>query len=84
MRPHRSRHPPKFRAEETKTSKKKKKHKKDAKLEKFRLEQREVKAKEMSKIKHQKLQHEQDFWAVRSYRKSIPDALLETINGAGS
>ena len=69
-------------AEETKTSKKKKKHKKDVELEKFRLEQREVKAKEMSKIKHRKLQREQDFRAVRSYRKSIPDALLETINGA--
>ena len=69
-------------AEETKTSKKKKKHKKDTELDKFRLEQREVKAKEMSKVKHQKLQREQDFWAVRSYRKSIPDPLLETINGA--
>ena len=69
-------------AEETKTSKKKKKHKKDIELEKFRLEQREVKAKEMSKIKHRKLQHEQDFRAIQSYRKSIPDALLETINGA--
>ena len=69
-------------AEETKTSKKKKKHKKeDAELEKFQLEQREVKAKEMSKMKHWKLQHEQDFWALRSYRKSIPNALLETING---
>ena len=55
-------------AEETKTSKKKKKHKKeDAELKKFRLEQREVKAKEMSKVKHRKLQREQDFWAVRSY-----------------
>ena len=69
-------------AEETKTSKKKKKHKKDAGLEKFRLEQREAKAKEMSKIKHRKLQREQDFRAIRSYRKSMHDALLETINGA--
>ena len=70
-------------AEETKTSKKKKKHKKeDAELEKFRLEQREVKAKEMSKVKHWKLQCEQDFRAIQSYQKSIPDALLETINGA--
>ena len=68
-------------AEETKTSKKKKKHKKDARLEKFRLEQREVKAKEMSKIKHRKLQREQDFQAIRSYRMSIPNALLDTING---
>ena len=36
----------------------------------------------MSKVKHRKLQHEQDFWAVRNYRKSIPGALLGTINGA--
>ena len=68
-------------AEETKTSKKKK-HKKGTELEKFRLEQQEVKAKEMSKVKHRKLQREQDFRAIRSYRKSIPNALLETINGA--
>ena len=69
-------------AEETKTPKKKKKQKKDAELEKFRLEQREAKAKEMSKIKHRKLQREQDFRAVRNYQKSIPDTLLESINGA--
>ena len=70
-------------AEGTKAPKKKKKQKKeDAKLEKFRLEQREAKAKEMSKVKHRKLQREQDFWALRNYRKSIPGALLETINGA--
>ena len=67
-------------AEETKTSKKKKKHKKDADLKKFWLEQREAKAKEMAK--HQKLQREQDFWAVWTYRKSIPNALLQTINWA--
>ena len=36
----------------------------------------------MSKIKHRKLQREQDFQALRNYRKSIPGALLETINGA--
>ena len=36
----------------------------------------------MSKIKHRKLQLEQDFWAIRNYRKSIPGALLESINGA--
>ena len=36
----------------------------------------------MSKVKHRKLQHEQDFWADQNYRKSIPGALLETINGA--
>ena len=69
-------------AEETKTPKKKKKQKKDTELEKFRLEQREAKAKEMSKIKHRKLQREQDFRAVRNYRKSIPGTLLESINGA--
>ena len=69
-------------AEETIVPKKKKKQKKDADLEKFRLEQREAKAKEMSKIKHQKLQREQDFRGVWNYRKSIPDALLESINGA--
>ena len=70
-------------ARETKAPKKKKKQKKEvAKLEKFRLEQREAKAKEMSKVKHRKLQHEQDFRALRNYRKSIPGALLEAINGA--
>ena len=70
-------------AEYTKAPKKKKKQKKeDAELEKFRLEQREAKAKEMSKDKHRKPQREQDFWALRNYRKSIPGALLETINGA--
>ena len=70
-------------AEGTKAPKKKKKQKKeDAGLEKFRLEQREAKAKEMSKVKHRKLQREQDFRALRNYRKSIPGALLETINGA--
>ena len=68
--------------EETTAPKKKKKQKKGAELEKFRLEQREAKAKEMSKIKHRKLQHEQDFRGVRNYRKSIPQALLESINGA--
>ena len=70
-------------AEETKAPKKKKKQKKeDAELEKFRLEQQEAKAKEMSKDKHRKLQHEQDFRALRNHRKSIPGALLKTINGA--
>ena len=68
-------------AEETTAPKKKKKQKKDAELEKFRLEQREAKAKEMSKIKHQKLQHEQDFRGIRNYRKSVPATLLESING---
>ena len=69
-------------AEETTAPKKRKKQKKDAELEKFRLEQREAKAKEMSKIKHRKLQREQDFWGIRNYRKSIPHTLLESINGA--
>ena len=70
-------------AEETKAPKKKKKQKKeDAELEKFWLEQREAKAKEMSKVKHRKLQREQDFQALQNYRKSIHGALLETINGA--
>ena len=69
-------------AEETTVPKKKKKQKKDANFEKFRLEQQEAQAKEMSKIKHRKLQREQDFWGVRNYRKSIPDTLLESINGA--
>ena len=69
-------------AEETKTLKKKKKQKKDAELKKFRLEQREAKAKEMSKIKHRKLQREQGFRGIRNYRKSIPGTLLESINGA--
>ena len=69
-------------AEETKSPKKKKKQKKDAELEKFPLEQREAKAKEMSKIKHRKLQREQDFRAIRNYQKSIPGTLLESINGA--
>ena len=69
-------------AEETKAPKKKKKQKKDAELEKFRLEQREAKAKEMSKIKHRKLQREQDFQGIRNYQKSLPGTLLESINGA--
>ena len=69
-------------AEETKAPKKKKQKKEDAKLKKFWLEQREFKAKEISKDKHRKLQCEQDFRALRNYQKSIPAALLETINGA--
>ena len=54
-------------AEGTKAPKKKKKPKKDAELKKFQLEQREAKAKEMSKIKHRELQREQDFWGVQNY-----------------
>ena len=36
----------------------------------------------MSKIKHRKLQREQDFRGVQNYQKSIPQTLLESINGA--
>ena len=67
-------------AEGTKVSKKKKK--KSADLEKFLLEQREAKAKEMARAKHRKLQHDQDFKALRNYRKSLPADLLDTINEA--
>ena len=61
---------------------KKKKKKKSAELEKFRLEQREAKAKEKAQVKHQKLQREQDFKALRNYWKALPADLLDTINGA--
>ena len=67
-------------AEGTKVPKKKKK--KSADLEKFLLEHREAKAKEMARAKHRKLQHDQDFKALRNYRKSLPADLLDTINGA--
>ena len=67
-------------AEGTKVPKKKKK--KSAELEKFRLEQREAKAKEMAWAKHRKLQCDQDFKALRNYRKTLPADLLDTINGA--
>ena len=67
-------------AEGTKVPKKKKK--KNAELERFRLEQRENKAKEMARAKHQKLQHFQDFKALQNYRKTLPADLLDTINGA--
>ena len=60
----------------------KKKKKKSAELEKFRLEQREAKAKEMARAKHRKLQHDQDFKALWNYRKTLPADLLDTINGA--
>ena len=60
----------------------KKKKKKSAELEKFLLEQREAKVKEMARAKHQKLQHDQDFKALWNYRKSLPADLLNTINGA--
>ena len=67
-------------AEGTKVPKKKKK--KSAELERFRLEQRETKAKEMAWAKHRKLQHDQDFKALWNYRKTLPADLLDTINGA--
>ena len=60
----------------------KKKKKKSAKLEKFQLEQREAKVKEMAWVKHRKLQHDQVFKALRNYRKNLPADLLDTINGA--
>ena len=60
----------------------KKKKKKSAELEKFRLEQREAKAKEMARVKHRKLQRDQDFKALRNYRKTLPADLLNTMNGA--
>ena len=67
-------------AERTKVPKKKKK--KSAELEKFQLEQREAKAKEMARAKHRKLQYDQDFRALRNYWKTLPAELLNTINGA--
>ena len=60
----------------------KKKKKKSAELKRFRLEQREAKAKEMARAKHRRLQHDQDFKALRNYRKTLPADLLDTINGA--
>ena len=67
-------------AEGTKVPKKKKK--KGAELERFRLEQRETKAKEMAWAKHWELQRDQDFKALRTYWKTLPADLLDTINGA--
>ena len=60
----------------------KKKKKKSAELKRFRLEQRETKAKEMARAKHQKLQRDQDFKALQNYWKTLPAVLLHTINGA--
>ena len=60
----------------------KKKKKKSADLKKFRLEQWEAKAKEMARVKHRKLQRDQDFKALQNYRKNLPADLLDTINGA--
>ena len=59
-----------------------KKKKKSAELERFRLEQREAKVKEMAWAKHRKLQRDQDFKALRNYQKTLPADLLDTINGA--
>ena len=36
----------------------------------------------MAWAKHRKLQREQDFKALRNYRKTLPADLLDTINGA--
>ena len=68
--------------EQPKKKKKKKKNKKDPGLEKFRLLEREAKAKEMARVVHRKLQRDLDFRLVRNYRKKIPAELLDTINGA--
>ena len=59
-----------------------KKKKKSTELERFWLEQREAKAKEMARVKHRKLQRDQDFKALWNYRKTLPADLLDTINGA--
>ena len=67
-------------AEGTKVPKKKKK--KSAELERFPLEQREAKAKEVAQAKNQRLQHEQDLKAPQNYWKTLPADLLDTINGA--
>ena len=69
-------------AKQPKKKKKKKKRKEDPDLERFREQEREAKAKEMARTVHRKLQRQLDFWSVRNYRKMIPEALLETINGA--
>ena len=36
----------------------------------------------MARVKHRKLQRDQDFKALRNYRKALPADLLDTINGA--
>ena len=69
-------------AKQPKKKKKKKKRKEDPDLERFWEQERENKAKEIAKAVHRKLQQELDFRAVRNYRKTIPAALLDTINGA--
>ena len=75
-------------AEQPKKKKKKKKQKKqeeqkeDPDLERFRKQGREARAKEMARTVHRKLQRQLDFQSVRNYRKTIPEKLLDTINGA--
>ena len=64
------------------THKKKKKNKKDASHEKWKVEQRKAIAKEMAKALHRPIQRKQDFKAVWKYRKGLSLDLLETINGA--
>ena len=64
-----------------KKKKKQKKHKEDPDLERFREQEREARAKEMARTVHRKLQQQLDFWSVRNYRKTIPEKLLDTING---
>ena len=72
-------------AEQPKKKKKKKKQKEqkeDPDLERFREQEREARAKEMARTVHRKLQRQLDFRSVRNYRKTIPEKLLDTINGA--
>ena len=64
-----------------KKKKKQKKHKEDPDLERFWEQEREARAKEMARTVHRKLQRQLDFRSVRNYRKTIPEKLLDTING---
>ena len=65
-----------------KKKKKQKKHREDPDLERFREQDRKARAKEMARTLHRKLQRQLDFRSVRNYRKTIPEKLLDTINGA--
>ena len=65
-----------------KKKKKQKKQKEDPDLERFWEQEREARAKEMARTVHRKLQQQLDFRSVWNYRKTIPEKLLETINGA--
>ena len=83
VRPHRPRHPPKFWQRRPQSRKRRRNRKRMPISRSFRSEQREAKAKEMSKVKHRKLQCEQDFRAVRNYSKihcQTPSWI--SINGA--